>query len=65
MDKTTVIARQLLMFLGPFGLAAWLAGIIFINKSSKDSGKSKINAAIADLKETRTKLWMFPEGNEL
>lgn len=64
MDKTTVIARMLLLFAGPFGIAAWLAGLIFINKSSKDRGISKINSAIEELKKSGTKLWMFPEGKE-
>lgn len=62
MDKTTVIARMLLLFAGPFGIASWLAGLIFINKGSKDRGITKINSAIEELKKTGTKLWMFPEG---
>jgi lysophosphatidate acyltransferase len=41
-----------------------LAGVIFINKSSKDRGISKINAEIENLKKSRTKLWMFPEGKK-
>lgn len=66
MDKTTVVARMLLLLTGPFfGFPGWLAGLIFINKDSKDRGISKINSAIELLKKSRTKLWMFPEGINL
>lgn len=58
----TVIARMLLLFLGPFGVGAWLCGLVFINKGSPDSGKQKMNEAMAKLKKEKTKLWVFPEG---
>jgi 1-acyl-sn-glycerol-3-phosphate acyltransferase len=65
MNKVTVIARMLLLFAGMFGLGAWLGGLIFINKSSPDSGKQKMNEAIKFLKKSGIKLWVFPEGNKV
>lgn len=62
MKKTTVIARMLLLFLGPFGIGSWLCGIVFINKDSRDRGKQKMNQAMEKLKKEKTKLWVFPEG---
>lgn len=64
MNKTTVIARMLLLFAGPYGVAAWLAGIIYINKSSKGGGVNKMNEAVEYLKKKKTKLWVFPEGEK-
>lgn len=60
--KLTVIARMLLLFAGPFGLGAYLCGLVFINKDSPDRGKQKMKDAMEKLKEERTKLWVFPEG---
>jgi lysophosphatidate acyltransferase len=61
-QKMTVIARMLLLFLGPFGLGSWLCGLVFINKDSADRGKQKMNEALEKLKREKTKLWVFPEG---
>lgn len=60
--KLTVIARMLLLFTGPFGFGAWLCGLVFINKDSKDGGKRTMNAAMEDLKRKKIKLVVFPEG---
>lgn len=53
---------MLLLFTGPFGLGAWLCGLVFINKDSPDRGKQKMNEAMEQLKKEKTKLWVFPEG---
>ena len=60
--KLTVIARMLLLFAGPFGVGAWLCGLVYINKDSPDHGKKKMNEALERLKREKTKLWVFPEG---
>lgn len=62
MQRMTVIARMLLLFLGTFGIGAWLCGLVFINKDSADRGKKKMNDAMEKLKKDKTKLWVFPEG---
>lgn len=53
---------MLLLFAGPFGIGAWLSGLVYINKSSRDHGKQKMNEAMEKLKKEKTKLWVFPEG---
>lgn len=60
--KMTVIARMLLLFAGPFGIGSWICGLEFINKSSADSGKQKMNETMEKLKGKGIKLWVFPEG---
>lgn len=60
--KLTVIARMLLLALGPFGIGAWLCGLEFINKDSPDRGKKTMNEAMERLKRKKTKVVVFPEG---
>lgn len=60
--KLTAIARMILLFLGPFGIGAWLCGLVFINKDSPDRGKQKMNEAMEKLKMEKTKVLVFPEG---
>lgn len=63
MGKVTVIAKRGLLYAGTFGLAAWLCGLIFIDKKARDESKQLINEAFAHLKKENIKLWVFPEGN--
>lgn len=59
----TAIARiVILLFTGPFGIGAWLCGLVYINKDSKDGGKGTMNEAMEDLKRKKIKLVVFPEG---
>lgn len=53
---------MLLLFTGPFGFGAWLCGLVFINKDSKDGGKQTMNDAMEELKRKKIKLVVFPEG---
>ncbi|XP_019877825.1 1-acyl-sn-glycerol-3-phosphate acyltransferase alpha [Aethina tumida] len=62
MNKCTVIAKRELFYMWPFGLAAWLCGLIFIPRVQKDKAKSVMNEAAEGIKQTNTKLWIFPEG---
>ncbi|CRK90839.1 CLUMA_CG004529, isoform A [Clunio marinus] len=58
----SAIGKQELLLVGPFGIAAWLAGITFINRQGGEKGKQTINQAMNGLKEKKIKLWVFPEG---
>ncbi|XP_052869743.1 1-acyl-sn-glycerol-3-phosphate acyltransferase alpha-like [Anopheles cruzii] len=62
MDKCTVIAKRELFYAWPFGLAAWLSGLIFIDRRHTERAQSTMNDSTKMLIETRTKLWVFPEG---
>ncbi|CAO1385279.1 unnamed protein product [Diamesa serratosioi] len=62
MNKTTVVAKRELMFVGPFGIAAYLSGLVFIDRLNAEKSRNTLNEAMAQLKENKTKLWVFPEG---
>lgn len=62
MNKCTVVAKRELFFAWPFGLAAWLCGLIFINRMQSDSARDSINKASTNIKNKKIKLWIFPEG---
>ncbi|KAG5682759.1 hypothetical protein PVAND_012092 [Polypedilum vanderplanki] len=62
MGRTTVIAKKEIFYVWPFGLAAWLCGLIFINKQSATESKSIMYDAMERLKRENIKLWVFPEG---
>lgn len=57
----TVIAKKELLYAGTFGPAAYLAGLVFIDRHSS-KGKEAMNEAMAKLKKDNVKLWVFPEG---
>jgi lysophosphatidate acyltransferase len=59
----SIIAKRELLFLGGlYGLGAWLAGIVFINRSAGGKAGKAMNVAMMELKKKRAKLWVFPEG---
>ncbi|XP_033185148.1 1-acyl-sn-glycerol-3-phosphate acyltransferase alpha [Bombus vosnesenskii] len=62
MQKCTVIAKKQIFYAWPFGLVAWLCGLIFIDKMQSDKARSILNSAAVYLKEDKIKLWIFPEG---
>uniref|UniRef100_A0A182NCG5 1-acyl-sn-glycerol-3-phosphate acyltransferase n=1 Tax=Anopheles dirus TaxID=7168 RepID=A0A182NCG5_9DIPT len=62
MDKCTVIAKRELFFAWPFGLAAWLSGLIFIDRRHAQRAQTAMNESTKMLIAKRTKLWVFPEG---
>lgn len=62
MGKCTVVAKKELLYAMPFSIAAWLCGLIFIDRKHPAKAKSAINEAVVTLKKERTKLWVFPEG---
>jgi lysophosphatidate acyltransferase len=64
MNKTTVVAKRELLYVFPFGISAWLCGLVFIDRNAIEKAKNAMNKAMENLKKTNTKLWVFPEGNE-
>lgn len=62
MNKTTVVAKRELLYVWPFGICAWLCGLVFIDRYAADKAKVTMNAAMEKLKKDNTKLWIFPEG---
>lgn len=62
MNKCTVVAKRELFYAWPFGLAAWLCGLIFINRMQTDLARGHLNEASTNIKKKKIKLWIFPEG---
>ncbi|KAH8289500.1 hypothetical protein KR054_006237, partial [Drosophila jambulina] len=62
MNKCTVVAKRELFYAWPFGLAAWLAGLIFIDRVRGEKARETLNDVNRRIKKQRIKLWVFPEG---
>lgn len=62
MNKCTVVAKRELFYAWPFGLAAWLCGLIFINRMQSEASRKQLTDASVDIKNKKIKLWIFPEG---
>lgn len=62
MQKCTVVAKRELFYAWPFGLAAWLCGLIFINRMQSERARDSLYKASNSIKSKNIKLWIFPEG---
>lgn len=62
MNKCTVVAKRELFYAWPFGLAAWLCGLIFIDRMQSDKARNSLCDAVELIKQKKIKLWIFPEG---
>nr|XP_022903497.1 1-acyl-sn-glycerol-3-phosphate acyltransferase alpha [Onthophagus taurus] len=62
MDKCTVVAKKEILYAWPFGLAAWLCGLIFIDRMNSEKARTTMKEAAEWIKSKNTKLWVFPEG---
>lgn len=51
MDRCTVIAKKEVLYLGPFGLASWLWGSIFIDRFHPDKARASINKTANIIKQ--------------
>ena len=43
--RTTILAKKELIYAGPFGLAAWLAGVIFVDRKNRIKAQEAMNYA--------------------
>lgn len=65
MQKTTVVAKRELLYAWPFGVCAWLCGLIFIDRYHAEKAKQTLDKSMEGLKKNNVKLWVFPEGKKL
>jgi lysophosphatidate acyltransferase len=56
------VAKKEILYAGPFGLAAWLAGVVFIDRVNSDKARGQLQHAAQLLRKENVKLWLFPEG---
>ncbi|XP_074025561.1 1-acyl-sn-glycerol-3-phosphate acyltransferase alpha [Leptinotarsa decemlineata] len=62
LPKCTVISKKEMMYYQPFGLAFWLCGAIFIDRSKSSEAQSVINKTGEIIRKRKARVLMFPEG---
>ncbi|XP_021929074.1 1-acyl-sn-glycerol-3-phosphate acyltransferase alpha-like isoform X2 [Zootermopsis nevadensis] len=62
MDKCAPVAKKEVFYVLPFGVGAWLAGVVFIDRLNSSKAHDQLNHAAKLMKSDKVKLWMFPEG---
>lgn len=60
--RATVVAKKELLYAFPFGLAAYLWGTLYINRSNKSDALDKLNQESIAIQQNAAKLLFFPEG---
>lgn len=62
MGDVISIAKKEMLFILPFGPAAWLAGITFINRQNRPSAMKTLEAAKRKMVQKGFKMYLYPEG---
>jgi len=60
--KTTFLAKKELLFAPVFGFAAWLFGIVFIDRAHSKSARNVMDKTAKLICDQKLNLWIFPEG---
>ncbi|XP_026323351.1 1-acyl-sn-glycerol-3-phosphate acyltransferase alpha-like isoform X2 [Hyposmocoma kahamanoa] len=61
-NKVAAIARKEIFYVWPFGLAAYLAGVVFIDRNNSKDAYRQLKATSEIMIKNKTKIWVFPEG---
>ncbi|XP_013195390.1 1-acyl-sn-glycerol-3-phosphate acyltransferase alpha [Amyelois transitella] len=61
-DKVAAIARKEVFYVWPFGLAAYLAGVVFIDRNNSKDAYKQLKITSEVMVKNKTKIWLFPEG---
>lgn len=56
MDKCTVVAKKEIFYAWPMGLAAWLCGLIYIDRMNSEKARAVLNTAMEKLKDNKVKI---------
>lgn len=62
MKKCAPVARKEVFYVWPFGIAAWLGGIVFIDRLNGKTANKQLAETSDIIIKKKTKLWIFPEG---
>ncbi|XP_022184443.2 1-acyl-sn-glycerol-3-phosphate acyltransferase alpha [Nilaparvata lugens] len=62
MDKCAAIAKKEIFYVWPFGLAAWLAGVVFIDRLNGKVANKQLSEISKQVFSNNIKMWIFPEG---
>jgi 1-acyl-sn-glycerol-3-phosphate acyltransferase len=60
--RTTALAKKELLYCGPFGVAAWLAGMIFVDRSNRKKAHEIMANTASVMHARNVNVWIFPEG---
>ncbi|XP_063634731.1 1-acyl-sn-glycerol-3-phosphate acyltransferase alpha-like [Cydia splendana] len=60
--KMTAIAKKEIFYVWPFGLAAYLAGVVFIDRSNAKKSYEQLMVTSDVMVNQKVKIWLFPEG---
>nr|XP_039259383.1 1-acyl-sn-glycerol-3-phosphate acyltransferase alpha-like [Styela clava] len=61
-ERSTILAKKELLYVGPFGLALWLSGFVFIERSNKKQSYQILDDVANKVKNEGLCVWIFPEG---
>ena len=61
----TILAKQELLWAGPFGPSSWLAGVEFVDRKNRQRAAETMQNLIEKLKTQSLRLWVFPEGRSI
>lgn len=61
-DKVAAVARKEIFYVWPFGLAAYLAGVVFIDRNNSKDAYKQLEITSEVMVKNKTKIWLFPEG---
>jgi lysophosphatidate acyltransferase len=59
----TILAKKELIWVLPFGLTAWLAGVEFIDRKNRERSSETMRLLNKKVQDKSLRLWVFPEGN--
>lgn len=60
--RTTALAKKELIYAGPFGIACWLSGIIFVDRSNSKKAHETLERTAEIMHERQVSIWIYPEG---
>ena len=59
----TILAKKELIWAGPFGPSAWLAGVEYVDRKDRQRSSETMQYVVDKLCSRSLRLWVFPEGN--
>jgi len=58
----TPLAKKEIIYAGPFGLACWLSGVVFIDRLNSSKARDTIEKLAERINRENISIWVFPEG---
>ncbi|CAF2399573.1 unnamed protein product [Rotaria sp. Silwood2] len=58
----TILAKKELLWVVPFGISSWLAGVEFIDRKNRQQASETMFYIMKKIQNKSLRLWIFPEG---